>query len=231
MHTMKNSAVSAEWIKEAVTLNPIQHMGGGNFRTCPVRLSFPELFVAKPYKQQEPKFSVSILFPPFADLTELHAEMIKIGAAAFPESYSGGTLFGVPIPLRDQAERGNKAGYTPGLKFLNASASAERRPTVFDKPPAMTLVINPAKVYPGIWGIVSINLYASKSVKRVAAGLNAVTLYQDDTPLGGSAPDESQLRTHMAGIRMGTPLSVPSAHMGADVLDMSEEEAMRHLLG
>ena len=230
---MRNSSIGDAWIAEACQLNPVTNLGNGTFLTGPVRLSFPVLFTPKAYtgpdgKTQAPKYSVSILFPPSANIAEMEACAVELAAAKWPESYAGGKLYGVPIPLRDQGERGNKEGYTPGLKFFNASA--ESKPLVYDRPPAQTLVTLPSKVYAGMWAICNVRFYAAKGAKRVAAGLNAVTLYADDTSLGGSGPDEAAIRQQMSGIRAAGPIAVPN--MGAAPQahaqpPMSEDEYLR----
>jgi hypothetical protein len=232
---MKDSIVGDAWIQQAVALNPIKHMGASTFLTCPVRLSFPELFTPKAYTNpktgitQKPKYAVSVIFPAFCDLTEMQAEIVRLGAAKWPESYKGGQLFSVKRPLRDQGERGNKEGYTPGLMFLNSSA--ERRPIVLDMPPAMLPVTVPDKVYPGVWALVSLGFYCSNSGEKViAAGLNGVTLYGDDKRFGGAGPSEAQIKDHFAGVRMGTPVTVPGMG-GQAAAPLSDADLLRQMMG
>lgn len=223
---MRDSIVGDEWIKEASALNPVTPLGDGVFLSGLVRLGYVSLFKPSKYKgggggpapaaaqSQQPgdgKYQATLMFTPFSNVQLIEAEAVKLGAAAFPSCYSGGRLFGVPIPLRDQGERANKAGFTAGLKFLTASSSS--KPIVYDRPPSQTLVTEAEswKAYSGMWAVVHFRLYVPKGWQRVACGLNAVTLFADDTKLGeGGGPNEEALRQQMSGIRAATPIAVPN---------------------
>ena len=215
---MKDSIVGDAWVKEACALNPIHSQGDGVFIAL-ARLEFNALF--KPFKNKpktpadQPKesYKAALLFPPFINTQLIDDETTRLGAAAFPASYVGGKLYQVGMPLRDQGELANKAGYTPGLKFLNASSKS--KPLVYDRPPAMALLTeaDAHKVYSGMWVIANFRLYVAQEHKRVAAALNGVTLYYDDAKLasgGGAGPNPDTVRSSFAGVRMTGPIAVPN---------------------
>jgi hypothetical protein len=236
---MKDSTVGDTWIREACALNPVQHLGDGVFLSGPVRLEFNALFKpykgkADPGKEARESFSIAILFPPFANTQIIEAEATRLGAAAHPDCYVGGKLYGVPIPLRDQGEKANKPAYTPGLKFMGAASAS--KPLVYDRPPNHETLVSEAeawKVYSGMWVIANFRLYVPKQYKRVAAGLNGVTLFGDDTKLssGASGPNEAAVRGSFSGIRAAGPVTVPTQQMTpqttALVPAMSAEDFLR----
>ena len=244
---MRDSAVGDKWIQEASALNPVQSLGDGVFLSGLVRLGWVSIFkpskyqggggAAAPQQPGEGKYSALLMFSPFSNVKLIEDEATRIGAAAFPESFSGGRLFGVPIPLRDQGERANKPGFTAGLKFLSASSGS--KPLVYDRPPNGALLgeHESFKAYSGMWAVAHFRLYVPKGWKRVAAGLNAVTLYGDDTKLGeGGGPNEAAIREQMSGIRTTqTPIAVPNmaapqTQMGyASQPALSDEQYLREM--
>src|SRR5271165_1029356 len=108
---MKDSAVGDDWIREACRMNPVQALGNDVFRSGPVRLTYHALKEARAYKQGtpqagKPKFRVEVLLPPHADVVQLERAAIEVGARAFPAKFSGGQLYGVPLPFEDQGKKG-----------------------------------------------------------------------------------------------------------------------------
>jgi hypothetical protein len=213
---MKNSMVGDAWIIEACRNNPITYQGDGRFRSCPVRLSYPDLFEAKTNRMdpsKPPKFSTAMLFPPHGvcDLSPLYQAAQQIGAAAYAENMYNGQLHGVEMPFTDQAKKMQSAGYTPGCIYLNAKGNF--KPRVVDVPPAMNDIIDQRRVYPGVWAIVSFNFYATKPPhKRIAVGLDAVMIYGDDTPLGGAG--QVDVQAAFGGVKSSAPIAVPMAAFG-----------------
>ena len=89
-------------------------------------------------------------------------------------------------------------------------------------------IVDPAKVYPGVWAVCSINAYTFKDKKSgVSFGLQSVMLIGDDTKLGGGAPDPAKTyggvmgaiapppvqAGAMAGMPPSAPPAAPPAHM------------------
>lgn len=88
------------------------------------RVSFPDLFEAKSFQNQAPKFSVQMLFPKNSDLTAIKKAM----AAAVKEKY-GDKPPKLPNPFKD----GNEKELDGYADHLILSASSKFKPDVVDQ--------------------------------------------------------------------------------------------------
>lgn len=202
MH-MEATDQTPEWIAQVVAQNPIQMVDEANVRSCPVRLSFPNLFRPTSVEEgKEPTFNVTLLFPP-VDISLLHqvagAKMLE----AFPNYLQNGQwLDGLEWPFKDQAAKAAKLeGYTSGSPYL--SISSKYRPAVVDS--RQVPIIDEARVYPGVWGLAVMNCYDwnYKNMKRgVSFGLQTLMILADDRKLGGGAVDTA---TAFAGVHAPAP--------------------------
>lgn len=195
---LRDSIVGDAWIQQSLQAVPIQRVldaatgePTGDILTGPVRLSFCDLFQlpkAKP-GAENPKYGTTILFSPLHDLQILHDEYYAICAAKFADKYDAASqqYYGVRSPFRDQGEKLKFGGYTPGSIFM--SCSSQFKPPVVDA--RGNPIIDPSKVYPGVWAICAINAYGydAPQNKGVAFGLQSVMLIGDDTMLAGGPPD------------------------------------------
>lgn len=250
MSQMRDSAKSAEWVAKMVAANPItkiinQATGqwDGNIRTCPVRLNFfyNSLHTAVAGKNDDgtPKddavFEVTMLFPPCAtpQIDELVAPLVLDKMkSAFPGNINpqSGAPFGLKNPLRMQDEQPKYAGYTPGGRMIRA--------TTHYKPPIVDTANNPivdtARAYPGVWALVSFNLFTYprpggkfKGNRGVSAGLQAVMIIADDTPLGGGGVDA---KTQFTGVNLDAGFD-PSAAFGQAAPPPPPRRSAADLLG
>ena len=177
--------VDAKWIKDALAKHPCSALAGGMLRSCPVRLSFPELFVAKAGTDDAgnpttPKFGVTLLFPKGADISVLRAAVKTAQDGKFGTAYKGAKLH---VPFRDQEDKAHFEGYEPGAFFF--SASTMQKPQVVDV--GGNKITDEERVYPGVWAIVSLRPYAFDTPKKkgVSLGLGNVMIIRDDDRLGG----------------------------------------------
>lgn len=152
------------------------------------RVSFPTVFTAKPaVAGQEPKFSISMLFPKSTDLTELKT-LIRAAAvekwgpdqAKWPKNLRS--------PLRDGSEK-DYEGYGPDVIF--ATASSKMRPGLVDQ--AVKPIIDPSEFYGGCWARATISVYAYDKAgnKGVAFGLRNIQKWKDDAPFSGASKPEN----------------------------------------
>ena len=233
---MKDSIVGDQWLYQCATNVPVQRIINpdtgqptGDILTGPVRLTFPNIFEPQKTKPGENpgKFGAGLLFTPWADFTILREEVFKLYAAVFADKYNPATqqYYGLHDPFHDQAEKSAQyAGFTPGLQYI--SVSTKFKPQVVDA--RGNPIVDPAKVYPGVWAICSINAYTFKDKKSgVSFGLQSVMLIGDDTKLGGGAPDPAKTyggvmgaiapppvqAGAMAGMPHSAPPAAPPAHM------------------
>lgn len=222
---MKDSLVGDEWIREMCAANPVQHVinpetgqPNGNILTGPVRLAFCDhLFTPGRQMKNKPdspmKYMTAVLFPPLADLGPLWQEYYRICASDFADTayaQNGATYYNVDNPVRDQREKIQFGGYTPGAMFLNLSSNFQ--PAIVDT--RGNPVTDPAKAYAGAWAIVAINAYASgKGTPRKGPrfGLVQVMLVGDDKPLAGGQPDPRQT---FQGVNVKPPVAVPGSQFG-----------------
>lgn len=175
---------SAEWIASALAKVPCVMLPNGNLRTCPVRLSFPNLFDrSKPIPPNvEGKFGANLVFPVGADIAVLKEEAGKVTKAKWSEA---GTPKGPKLksPFKDQGDMLRYDGYNEGGIFL--SPTSDRQPAVVD---ANGIVItDKARVYPGVWAVCTLRPYTyDKGVnKGTSFGLQSVMIVADDKNLGG----------------------------------------------
>ena len=233
---MKDSIVGDQWLYQCATnvhvqriINPDTGQPTGDILTGPVRLTFPHIFEPQKTKPGENpgKFGACLLFTPWADFTIMREEVFKLYAAVFADKYNPATqqYYGLHDPFHDQAEKSAQyAGFTPGLQYI--SVSTKFKPQVVDA--RGNPIVDPAKVYPGVWAICSINAYTFKDKKSgVSFGLQSVMLIGDDTKLGGGAPDPAKTyggvmgaiapppvqAGAMAGMPPSAPPAAPPAHM------------------
>ena len=241
---MRDSAKSAEWVAKVVAANPItkimnaQGQWDGNIRTCPVRLNFfnNSLHTAVVGKnddgtpRQTGTFEIQLLFPPAAGQQvqdTLMPVVLDKMRAVFPGNFGpDGRPFGLHSPLRMQDEKQNFAGFTPGGFFIRATT--QYKPPIVDT--ANNPIVDTSRAYPGVWALVSINLFdygvrPPRPKKGVSFGLQAVMLIADDTPLTGGGVDT---RTQFAGVNIsgdfdpssafGSAAPRPPARTAADLL-------------
>lgn len=170
---------------------PSSVLPSGNIRTCPVRLSYPNLFVPKAAintdgSKGRETYNVALLFPLGADLRILQGAIDTAAAEKFGAAWAKRKL---RMPLRDHDDRTLDDGtlpdgYVSGAKFCNASANK-------DHPPGVRLRdLSPATskdIYPGCWALVTLRPYAydNPQNKGVALGLQNVVKLCDDDRLGG----------------------------------------------
>lgn len=211
----------AQWLAEALRLNPVtacldaNGQPDGNFRTCPVRLSWINLFEPEKPKRQNDgtmsaggKFGTDLLFPVGADLSLLQNVAIQLAYQKKPEAYVNGQFYGIHLPFRDQAEKCMKAeGYMPGGIFFAVKSKFQPQvlmpgATGADGRVQWQVVTDPKKVYPGVWAICTINpFWFDQGVKKgVSFGLQNVCIISDDQQFGGGGGRDAQ--RDFAGVQL-----------------------------
>lgn len=199
---MKDSKIDVNWLKEMMRACPPQIRPNGAILSGPVRLCFPNIF--KPGKAKgstdgaEPKYGAAVLFPLGTDMSLFEKIWTEEAKKSFPKSWDDkGQPIGLHIPFHDQAEKAfgvnPYAGYTPGAIYFNVSSKY--------KPPVVDANMNPVgdetRIYPGVWAILSFNVYAygispPQPKKGIGFGLQTVMLIADDQKLGGGGGDPTK---------------------------------------
>jgi hypothetical protein len=206
-YAMSASDMDPKWIEEMWAKFPctkIVDQNGvenGNFRTGPVRLSFLSVFERnKPVPPATVgKFSATGLFPPAADLAVLKA---AASAAALPKWPTAGQVGGPTLhtPFRQQADKANLEGYTPGGIFITAVAD-QRQPYVVDT--RNVPITNKDEAQSGFWGFLVLRPFSFDAglKKGVSFGLQGVMVIAKDRTFGGGG---SSPMADFAGVSIDT---------------------------
>lgn len=182
-----------------------------NVMTPEFRVSYP--FIFRPGKAmdpgQEPKYSVTMLFPPKADLSALKAA----AKAAVVEKWGSDQAKwpkGLRLPFRDQGEKDDKSGYVKGAAFI--VATSKQRPGLVDA--AVQDIIEEREFYAGCYARATIRpfVYDIKGNKGVAFGLQNVQKLREGEPLGGRSSPQADFEP------------VTQAGNGSSVFDAADDE-------
>ena len=206
---VRDSIVGDAWIQQTAQAVPVQRIIGedgqptGDILTGPVRLAFDNLFTLPQAtdKMQNPKYGAALLFTPYADLTVFYEEYYRVAAMEFASHWSAQdqTYVGLHSPFRDQREKANFGGFTPGCIFI--SATSKFKPPVVDS--RKNPIVDVSKVYAGVWAICAVNTYAYKDPRKkgIAFGLQSVMIIGDDQRFGGGPKDPNQTFGKVANIQ------------------------------
>lgn len=192
---MANTRMSDDWIERAVKNNPITLLDNGNLRTCPVRLSFPNIFhMSKPKKADiAPSYGANLLFPTCADLKALQDAVVAVLKEKCPDALSTDPRKKekVKLPFLDQDDMLKYDGYTEGGRYIIAT-SKTNKPMVVDS--KLQIITDESRVYPGVWALCTVRpfWYDVGVNKGVSFGLQSVMVVADDDSLGGGAEDISK---------------------------------------
>lgn len=172
-------------------LNKETGQPSGDILTGPVRLSWVSIMEPKEREGKTPKYEASLLFTPYVDPTIFYEEYNRLCAQSFSHYYDAATqqYYGLESPFHDQAAKARMKGYTPGLMYLNAKSNF--KPSIVDI--RGNPIVDPSKVYAGVWAICSINAYVfginpPQPKKGISFGLQSVMILGDDTKIGKAEP-------------------------------------------
>ena len=152
--------------------------------TGKVRLSFPNLFTPrKRDEKSEPKYSVMVLVPKSDTETMARIRAAKAKAAEIGKDKLGKGKPDSIVKDGDSPEaNGEDYPERLGHWYFTTSASEQYRPGVVDR--NVQPIMDPSKVYSGVYAKVSVTAFAYNAVgnKGVSLGLNNVQI------LGGGEP-------------------------------------------
>ena len=179
-------------------MQPGASIGGGGEKvreskktviTPEFRVSFPcVLRKNKPMSgnAEDAKYSLTMLFPPGANLQNLFDEVGR----AIREEYGADRSNWPKLqnPFRDQGDK-EFEGYEKGAIFITATAKTQ--PGLVDA--SVQKIIDESKFYAGCYAIAEVRAfcYDAKGKKGVSFGLNNVQKTRDGEPLSGrNAPED-----------------------------------------
>lgn len=217
---VRDSIVGDQWIQQTAQAVPIQRVIDektgevtADILTGPVRLAFDNLFELPQATPQmpNPKYGAALLFTPYADFSLLYEEYYNVCAREFAEYYDAATqqYYGLHSPFRDQSEKLKFGGFTPGCVFM--TCTSKFKPPVVDA--RRNPIVDPSKVYPGVWAVCAISSYAYKDPRKkgVGFGLQSVMIIGDDNKFGGGAPDPNKT---FGGVSVNAPIVRPEQMAG-----------------
>jgi hypothetical protein len=179
--------MDASQISKLLAKFPVKELSTGNIRTCPARLSYPNIFEKSKASDDgfKSSYGATLLFPKGADLSILRDAAKKAAIDEF-----GSKATGLKLPFRDQGEKEGKAGYVAGAFFFRANS--EMQPGILG--PDGRPLTDPTKLYAGCWCLATVRPFAySNRQKGVAFGLQNIAKIADDDCFGGmpaAAADE-----------------------------------------
>lgn len=206
-YAMNASDMDPKWIEEMWTKFPCAKVldangqPNGNFRTGPVRGSFMNVLErGKPIAPNPTgKYQGTALFPPAADISLLKTAATE---AALSKWANAGQAGGPTLhtPFRQQSEKPNLEGYTPGGIFITATAD-QRAPYAVDAQGAP--LTDNALVVSGAWYFFVLRpfVFDAGLKKGVSFGLQGVMLIAKDRSFGGGGGDP---RSDFAGVTIDT---------------------------
>lgn len=190
-YAMNASDMDPKWIEDMWAKFPCQKIvdqngvENGNFRTGPVRGSFMSVLQRNKPIAPNPtgKFSATALFPPAANIDILKQAATEAALAKWPQAgqVGGPTLH---TPFRQQADKANLEGYTPGGVFITATAD-QRAPYAVDARGAP--ITEDSHVMSGAWYLFVLRpfVFDAGLKKGVSFGLQGVMKIADDRTFGG----------------------------------------------
>jgi Protein of unknown function (DUF2815) len=196
---MKDSRMTDAWLTDVVARYPTVVLPDGTIRTCPVRLVWTDsLLTTKKRKnddgEEKEGYDATLHFPPQAN-TQIAEVIYPVWLALCREKHgrmfdANGNPQGLHWPFHDGAIKPQYSGYTAGAYYV--SCGSQYKPSVVD--PARNPIVDPSRVYPGVWAICGLNSYPYSNKKKGAGfGLQTVMLIADDTKLGGGGPDVNKV--------------------------------------
>lgn len=152
--------------------------------TKPFRVSFPVVFTPKPTKKGgDPKYSISMLFPPGTDLSALKKEAEN----AVKEKWGEKPPSKLKSPFLDAGEY-EYEGYEEGWTLIRATSI--QKPGIIDA--TKKQIDNPADLYPGCWARAEVRAftYDVDGNRGVSFGVSNIQKVKDDTNIGGNRRPE-----------------------------------------
>lgn len=152
------------------------------------RVSFPAVFQARSAAEgQEPKYSITMLFPKTADISVLKTAVLDAIIGKWGKKEDGKWPKGLRLPFRDGSEK-DYDGYE-GVTFC--TASSKMRPGLVDQ--SRQAIISPEEFYGGCYARATIAAFAYDKAgnKGVSWGLRNIQKIRDGEPFSGRSKPEA----------------------------------------
>ncbi len=187
-----------------------------------VRFSYCNLFQPSARPGQDPKYSVTVLVP------KTNAAAKQAIDAAINDAINAGVARawnGVRPPQPsicvhdgDGVRPSDGAAYGPECKGCWVfTASSKNQPFVVDR--MVAPIIDPTKVYSGVWGNISVSFYPYNysGKKGIGGGLNGVQVVRDGEPLASRVTAETAFTAEGPAASYGAVDPITGQPLGADM--------------
>lgn len=146
------------------------------------RLSFPNLFHARSYNNQDPKFSCTLVFDEEAQKDPKFKAIKAAAAAAVRDKWGDNPPKNMKSPFRKGEEKEGMDGFPDGSIFIGCSS--KQKPGVVNRKKDP---IDEDEIKAGDYVIASIRAFAydNSGNRGVSFGLDNVLKYKEGDPLGG----------------------------------------------
>lgn len=163
-------------------------------KTPEFRVSFPNVFKARAFKDQEPKFSCVMIFSKSAiaadpEQAKLFRDLKDAVAKCGDDKWPNKKPSNLRDPFRKGTEKEEYEGYDDDKIFI--TASTKQRPGVVDE--NVKAIIEEGEFYAGCYARATVNTFAYDAAgnKGVSFGLQNIQKIRDGEPLSGrSKPSE-----------------------------------------
>jgi hypothetical protein len=180
------------------------------------RVSYPAVFKPKSYKDQEPKYSLVMIFDKATDLTKLRTAVRNAIVEQFGEDktrwptrvVNGKRELALRMPFRDGGDRPDTEGYGEDKIFVSASSKAQ--PGLVNA--RLDKIISEQEFYAGCWARAELIAfyYDTNGNKGVSFSLQNIQKIRDDKPFSGRKAAEDVFEVVNDGS------DDPSAYGGVD---------------
>lgn len=158
------------------------------------RLSYANVFEAKSFNGQDPKFSVSLLIPK-SDKQSLAVieQAIEAAKERDADKWNGKIPANLKTPIRDGDEdRPDDENYADHI-FINANSPAKRAPSLLTRVKGQEATEE--DIYSGCYAVAVINFFGYNTAgnRGIGCGLVALQAFKDGERLSGSSFDADEL--------------------------------------
>ncbi len=153
------------------------------------RVSFPQVFKAKAFRDQEAKFSMTLIFEATTDLTAMKTAVLNAGIEKWGEDRKKWPS-GLKLPFKKGDDKADKVGYGPGKIYISATSKTQPGLVNAQNQP----ILNQGDFYAGCWARAELIAFAYdiKDIgsRGISFSLQNIRKERDDTPFSGKKSAE-----------------------------------------
>lgn len=155
------------------------------------RVMFPSVFEMNTFNENNPKYSLTMLFDEGTDLSKIEDEIEKTIIAKWGKKRPAG----LKLPFRDAGEKEQYTGFESGMIFANATTTT--KPGVVDS--NLDPIMSKEYFYAGCYARASISVFAynTKGNAGVGLGLNNIQKLAEGERIDGRTKAEEDFEPYI----------------------------------